>query len=372
MLGIMVGLPFVVLAALARYFPSKTRFGRSLGWAWTGVFLAAALLLCAKATFDVHLYEPGGIFPRVFYSGYELDDEGSFEYDADGFVPRTVARLEGDRVTRLHDDLMHGVDDVPLLAARALAAHREEPRAMLALFRGTTLEYVAYRNAAEEALFGDTDVDRALRTIREIVLREGKAKYIHHLGKLCRERHRTKEAAELFTLAAEKGSRGAQNDLGVLFYEGKDGVPKDYAKAAMWFRRAAENDEEADARNGQAAECNLAMIHYRGAGAKRDYAEALKWYTQCARSGNTAAFFMLGEMYRNGLGTKRDYVNAMQWYKRSAEGGNAKAALAVLSMYAAGQGVPKDAEEGKRYLGTLEAKRQLREAWEEARRSSGF
>ncbi len=38
---------------------------------------------------------------------------------------------------------------------------------------------------------------------------------------------------------AESGNTDAQNDLGVLYYNG-EGVAKDLAKAAEWYRKAAE------------------------------------------------------------------------------------------------------------------------------------
>src|SRR3954454_1319801 len=47
------------------------------------------------------------------------------------------------------------------------------------------------------------------------------------------------EAARWFRKAAEQGNADAQNHLGVLYDHGK-GVTQDHAEAARWFRKAAE------------------------------------------------------------------------------------------------------------------------------------
>ena len=44
---------------------------------------------------------------------------------------------------------------------------------------------------------------------------------------------------DTLTKLAEQGNAGAQNDLGVMYAEGR-GVPQDDAKAIKWFRKAAE------------------------------------------------------------------------------------------------------------------------------------
>jgi len=48
-----------------------------------------------------------------------------------------------------------------------------------------------------------------------------------------------KTAYRLFKPLAEQGLPLAQYNLGVMYYNGQ-GVPKDYAEAAKWYRKAAE------------------------------------------------------------------------------------------------------------------------------------
>ncbi len=74
--------------------------------------------------------------------------------------------------------------------------------------------------------------------------------------------------------AAEQGNAAAQDNLGVLYEDGK-GVPKDYAQAATWFRKAAEQ-------GNAPAQTNLASLYYLGLGVPRDYAQAYFWISLAA------------------------------------------------------------------------------------------
>ena len=47
------------------------------------------------------------------------------------------------------------------------------------------------------------------------------------------------EASKIFDSLAANGSEAAQFNLGLMYYNGQ-GVPKDYKKAAKWYRMAAD------------------------------------------------------------------------------------------------------------------------------------
>ncbi len=51
------------------------------------------------------------------------------------------------------------------------------------------------------------------------------------------------EAVRWYRLAAEQGDAGAQNNLGVMYLEGR-GVPQDYVQAHMWIKLAAAQGKE--------------------------------------------------------------------------------------------------------------------------------
>jgi TPR repeat protein len=63
---------------------------------------------------------------------------------------------------------------------------------------------------------------------------------------------------EWYEKAAAQGSDAAQNNLGLLYYNGK-GVRKNYAQAAGWFEKAA-------AQGNVLARYNLGALYYNGYG----------------------------------------------------------------------------------------------------------
>ena len=105
---------------------------------------------------------------------------------------------------------------------------------------------------------------------------------------------------------AKQGNAGAQNNLGVMYSNGR-GVPQDYAKAVEWYRKAAEQGY-AD------AQYNLGVMYDHGRGVPQDDAEAVGWYRKAAEQGYAKAQFNLGNMYILGLGVPLDYAQAHMWY----------------------------------------------------------
>jgi TPR repeat protein len=65
--------------------------------------------------------------------------------------------------------------------------------------------------------------------------------------------------------------------LGSIFYH-TDGVARDYAEAAKWFRLAAEQGL------GK-AQYNLGVMYLKGEGVAQDNAEAAKWLLLAAEQG---------------------------------------------------------------------------------------
>jgi TPR repeat protein len=137
---------------------------------------------------------------------------------------------------------------------------------------------------------------------------------------------------------ALKGDRGAQRDLAMAYGEG-EGVAQDYAEAAKWFRKAA---EQGDMFSQFATGSNFE----HGKGVAKDLAEALRWYRKAADQGYARAQFNVGNSYYHGLGVTRNYAEAIKWYRTCAEEGDvlvAGRALYCLGFcYANGQGVTKN------------------------------
>ncbi len=125
-------------------------------------------------------------------------------------------------------------------------------------------------------------------------------------------------AAKWFRAAAEKGLARAQYDLGVLYERGR-GVPLDTAQATGWYRKAAEQ-------NHPLAEYNLAVAYTKGDGVNRDFAEAAIWYRRAAAQGVIAAMVNLAILYERGEGLDVSPVDAYAWYRAAARRGSQPAA----------------------------------------------
>ena len=102
----------------------------------------------------------------------------------------------------------------------------------------------------------------------------------------------------------------AQRNLAHLYRMGL-GVKQDFAKAADWYRKAAEL--------GLArAQANLANMYLRGQGVEKNASEA-------AQQGHTISQYNMGLIYEHGLGTDADDVEAVKWYYLASKSGHAKA-----------------------------------------------
>jgi len=125
---------------------------------------------------------------------------------------------------------------------------------------------------------------------------------------------------------AEGGNPDAQNQLGVLYSEGR-GVPQNYLEAKDWFKKAADQGHAG-------AQVNLGTLYSLGQGATFSDYMALFWFQKAAEQRNPLAFAKLGMMYERGRGVPQSLVEAHMWYnlsvaygeKRSAEARNVLAA----------------------------------------------
>ena len=149
-------------------------------------------------------------------------------------------------------------------------------------------------------------------------------------------------AYEIWRPMAEQGDAEAQFRLGHI-YSGAPGAPwswenqarRDDAEAVRWYRLAAKQGH-AD------AQMRLGIMYYDGQGVARDDAEAVRWYRAAAEQGHVDAQIRLGRMYRQGLGVAQDAAKAARWYQAAAEQGNAWAQFRLGILYGSGRGVIRD------------------------------
>ena len=98
-------------------------------------------------------------------------------------------------------------------------------------------------------------------------------------------------------------------DIGVSFYDGKDGKTQDYVEAVRWFTKAAEQGY------GE-AQLKLGLCYKSGTGVEKDYVEAVNWLRKAADQGINAAIMYLGSCYVIGQGVSVDLDEAVRWLKK--------------------------------------------------------
>jgi TPR repeat protein len=102
----------------------------------------------------------------------------------------------------------------------------------------------------------------------------------------------------------------AQYYAGEIYYQGKL-VPKEVAKAADWFGKAA-------AQGSREAMNRIGEMWATGINGAPDPTEAAKWYQRAASKGLAEAQYNLGICYAKGAGVPADPVQAWKWLQLAA------------------------------------------------------
>lgn len=103
-----------------------------------------------------------------------------------------------------------------------------------------------------------------------------------------------------------------QYEVGAIYNDGKENVPRNYEKAAEWWSKAAKQGHED-------AQWRLGFLYYFGDGVPKNYERAVEWWLKAAEQGSTAAQIYLGDAYENGKGVPQSYEKAIEWYRRAGD-----------------------------------------------------
>ena len=141
--------------------------------------------------------------------------------------------------------------------------------------------------------------------------------------------------------SAEDGKPDAQFQLG-LYFQGP-GIATNFAEAAVWFEKAAEQGHIS-------AQVNLASLYTSGKGVEQDLELAFRWYREAASQGGEVEQDMIGELYSRGQGVRQNKMEAAKWYRMSADQGLCTAQRKLAECYMNGEGVPKDEIEAYAYF----------------------
>jgi TPR repeat protein len=164
------------------------------------------------------------------------------------------------------------------------------------------------------------------------------------LGAVLLDRGADREALRLIQQAADAGSPEGAHRLGLIYALGLAGVPRDDAKAASLFERAA-------AAGHTRAQINLGILYLAGRGVPRDVVLARSWLEKAALSDDPQALYTLGRAMSDTAGQAGpDPVRAADLYRRAAEKGHVLAGLRYGLALSEGVGVKPDAAAAQRWL----------------------
>ena len=141
----------------------------------------------------------------------------------------------------------------------------------------------------------------------------------------------------------KKGDPDAINTLGVVYYDGLNGVKKDYAKALKLFTQAADAGDAT-------ALTNIGRMYYFGRGVRKDIKKAAKYFAKAAEKGDTEGKYIIALMYDNGEGVNEDKEQAFLWFRRAAQQGEAKSQYNIAVMYSKGEGVEQNIDLAREWM----------------------
>jgi TPR repeat protein len=183
------------------------------------------------------------------------------------------------------------------------------------------------------------DTDLFLEYQRKVVPPE-----LHYVGaRRVPEAVVTKSPLEQLIDAADGGDAFSQNAYGCRLRDG-DGVPRDYANAARYFKMAAD-------RGNVEGMINYGLCLENGQGVpEQDMAEAAKYYRRAMDAGDAWGMFCYADMLEFGKGVPKDPPRAAQLYKLAADSGHDRAQSKYGIVLEFGKcGVQKNLEEAVRY-----------------------
>lgn len=186
------------------------------------------------------------------------------------------------------------------------------------------------------------DIAAAERTLRS--LNAPSADADAWLGAILIDRGAGAEGVRLIRRAADAGSAEGEHRLALLYANGEAGVPRDEARAAQLFEKAAE-------KGNRRAQLNIGTMYWRGQGVPRDLVQARAWLEKAAADGNVHAIYALGRaMSESAPPANADPTRAADLFRQAAERGHMFAALRYGMALSEGAGIRKDQAAAQRWF----------------------
>lgn len=148
--------------------------------------------------------------------------------------------------------------------------------------------------------------------------------------------------SEIKKYAAE-GDATAQNNLGVMYYNG-EGVDQDYQQAFNWYKKAADQDFAE-------AQYNLSQLYLDRKGANQNYTQdEAKQAPQQTKAGALSQLLLEEQLYLDQKGANQKYTQAKNLLEKAAKQDFAAAQNQLGSMYENGEGVRQDYAQAKKWF----------------------
>lgn len=164
------------------------------------------------------------------------------------------------------------------------------------------------------------------------------------LGAVLIDRGARAEGVRLIQRAADAGSAEGEHRLALLYARGEAGLPRDEARAAQLFEKAAE-------KGNRRAQLNIGTMYWRGQGVPRDLVQARAWLEKAAADGDVHAIYALGRaMSESAPPANADPTRAADLFRQAAERGHMFAALRYGMALSEGAGVRKDQAAAQRWF----------------------
>jgi localization factor PodJL len=142
--------------------------------------------------------------------------------------------------------------------------------------------------------------------------------------------------------AAAAGDPRAEFEVAAVFTEGRI-VPQDYAQAAIWYGRAADQ-------GFVPAEYRLGSLYESGNGVTKNFDTAIGLYEKAADAGNRMSMHNLASLYAGGQLGKQQFDLAAKWFLKAAELGLTDSQFNLGMLYARGLGVPQSLSDSYKWF----------------------
>ncbi len=149
--------------------------------------------------------------------------------------------------------------------------------------------------------------------------------------------------SDLYDESISAGNADAMNDLGAQYYDGHRGFEQSFEKAMHYYHLAAQN-------GSRQAQENLGYCYYYGRDGKRDYEKAFHYFALGAFDGHLISLYKIGDMYLNGYYVEKNEKEAYCIFSHCMQNMTDEAAVRVAGpiylrlgqMYLDGLGTDKD------------------------------